>query len=104
MTAAGDKAKLSYLMAQAYAVRAFSYFMLIQSYQQTYKGHETLPGVPVYTEPTLSSSKGKGRGTGLSLVKETVDAFGGTIRVESEPGIGSSFIITFSDAESRAQT
>ena len=50
------------------------------------------------------STKGEGRGTGLSLVKETVDAFGGTIRVESEPGIGSSFIITFSDAESRAQT
>ena len=50
------------------------------------------------------STKGEGRGTGLSLVKETVDAFGGTIRVESEPGIGISFIITFSDAESRAQT
>ena len=50
------------------------------------------------------STKGEGRGTGLSLVKETVDAFGGTIRVESEPGIGSSFIITLSDAESRAQT
>ena len=50
------------------------------------------------------STKGEGRGTGLSLVKETVDAFGGTIRVESEPGIGSSFIITSSDAESRAQT
>lgn len=50
------------------------------------------------------STKGEGRGTGLSLVKETVDAFGGTIRVESEPGIGSSFIITLSDAESRVQT
>lgn len=62
-TASGDKAKLNYLTAQAYAVRAFSYFMLIQSYQQTYKGHESLPGVPVYTQPTLSSSKGKGRGT-----------------------------------------
>ncbi len=32
------------------------------------------------------STKGEGRGTGLSLVKETVDAFHGTIRVESEPG------------------
>lgn len=37
--------------------------MLIQSFQQTYKKHETWPGVPVYTEPTTSASKGKGRGT-----------------------------------------
>ena len=73
LTAAGDKAKLSYLMAQAYAVRAFSYFMLIQSNQQTYKGHETLPGVPVYTEPTLSSSKGKGRGTVQDVYDQILD-------------------------------
>ena len=44
------------------------------------------------------STKGEGRGTGLSLVKETVDAFHGTIRVESEPGIGSSFIITVAES------
>lgn len=62
-TATGDAAKLQYLMAQAYAVRAYAYFMLVQSFQQTYVGHESLPGVPVYTEPTLSTSKGKGRGT-----------------------------------------
>ena len=62
-TATGDKANIQYLMSQAYAVRAFAYFMLIQSYQQTYIGHESAPGVPIYTEPTLSSSKGKGRGT-----------------------------------------
>ena len=72
-TASGDKAKLNYLMAQAYAVRAFSYFMLIQSYQQTYKGHEDLPGVPVYTEPTLSSSKGKGRGTVQDVYDRILD-------------------------------
>ncbi len=62
-SATGDAAKLQYLLAQAYAVRAYAYFMLIQSFQQTYVGHESLPGVPVYTEPTLSTSKGKGRGT-----------------------------------------
>lgn len=59
----GDKKQIECVMAQAYAARAYSYFMLIQSYQQTYKGHEKLPGVPVYTEPTDNSSKGKGRGT-----------------------------------------
>ncbi|MBQ8863576.1 MAG: RagB/SusD family nutrient uptake outer membrane protein [Rikenellaceae bacterium] len=62
-TAKGDKNELKDLMAQAYAARAFSYFMLIQSFQQTYKGHETLPGVPIYTQATNSTSKGKGRGT-----------------------------------------
>ena len=62
-TASGDAKQIEYVMAQAYAARAFAYFMLIQSYQQTYKGHETLPGVPVYTEPATSSSEGKGRGT-----------------------------------------
>ena len=49
------------------------------------------------------STKGEGRGTGLSLVKETVDAFHGTIRVESEPGIGSSFIITVAESANGQQ-
>lgn len=62
-TAGGDKNLLNSVLAQAYAARAYSYFMLIQSYQQTYKGHEKLPGVPLYTEPTDNSSKGKGRGS-----------------------------------------
>lgn len=61
--AGGDKAKLDNILAQALSLRAYSYFMLIQSFQQTYKGHESLPGVPLYTEPSLTSSKGKGRGT-----------------------------------------
>lgn len=62
-TASGDKALVDNVVAQALAARAYSYFMLVQSFQQTYIGHELLPGVPVYTEPTTSSSKGKGRGT-----------------------------------------
>ncbi len=62
-TATGDKNEIANTLAQAYAVRAFSYFMLIQSFQQTLVGHEDLPGVPIYTDPTSASSKGKGRGT-----------------------------------------
>ena len=50
-------------MAQAYAMRAFSYYYLIQIYQQTYIGNEEAPGVPVYTEPTTKDTKGKPRGT-----------------------------------------
>ncbi len=41
------------------------------------------------------STKSKHRGTGLALVKEIVDAYQGTIRVESALGTGTSFIITF---------
>lgn len=43
------------------------------------------------------STKGEGRGRGLSLVKDTLDAYNGTIRVESESGVGTSFIITLNN-------
>ncbi|MDR1406229.1 MAG: RagB/SusD family nutrient uptake outer membrane protein [Prevotellaceae bacterium] len=51
------------IIAQAYAIRAFAYFELIQGYQKTYQGHQNDPGVPVYTEPTRSGDEGKPRGT-----------------------------------------
>ncbi|MBP5398248.1 MAG: RagB/SusD family nutrient uptake outer membrane protein [Bacteroidales bacterium] len=62
-TVSGDKAEIGDIAAQAYAARAFSYFMLIQSYQQTFFGHEDLPGVPIYTEASGTTVVGKGRGT-----------------------------------------
>ena len=34
---------------RAYAVRAYSYFMLAQMFSRTYKGHESEPCVPFYT-------------------------------------------------------
>jgi hypothetical protein len=51
------------IVAQAYAMRAFAYFELIQGFQKTYLGHENDPGVPVYTEPTRAGDEGKPRGT-----------------------------------------
>jgi len=51
------------ILAQAYALRAFAYFELIQGFQKTYIGNQTAPGVPVYTEPTLAGDEGKSRGT-----------------------------------------
>lgn len=48
------------IIGQALALRAYAYFNLINIYQFTYIGHESDPGVPVYTEPT---TEGKGRGT-----------------------------------------
>lgn len=43
------------------------------------------------------STKGEGRGTGLYLVKNMVEGLGGTIIVESQEGIGTSFTITFEE-------
>lgn len=42
------------------------------------------------------STKGDGRGTGLYQVKTLAEALGGSITVESQPGAGSSFSISFS--------
>lgn len=68
-TMSGDPEERDNIVGQAYAMRAYAYFYLIQLYQQTYKGHESAPGVPVYTEPTAAGSEGKPRGT----VQETYD-------------------------------
>ena len=60
---------------------------------------DTGPGIPPALRSTMfqrgATSKGKGRGTGLSLVREVVEAYHGEIRVESESGVGSSFFLSF---------
>lgn len=66
----GDPVKINNVMAQAYSIRAYAYFKLIQSFQQTYVGHESSPGVPIYTEPTTSQSEGVGRGTVEDVYKQ----------------------------------
>ena len=45
---------------QSLGMRAYAYFYLINYYQQTYKGNESKPGVPVLTQDTVG---GKPRGT-----------------------------------------
>ena len=60
----GDEDYKNYVLGEAYALRSFSYMWLIQTYQQNGAVSGTsLPGVPVYTEPTIAGSAGKGRGT-----------------------------------------
>ena len=44
------------------------------------------------------STKGPGRGTGLALVREVVEAYQGSIRAESEPGVGTAFFVNFTAA------
>ena len=48
------------------------------------------------------STKGKGRGTGLALIQNIVQAYGGDIRVESVVGLGTTFTIHISPQEKGA--
>lgn len=52
-----------YVLGQAYAIRAYSYFNLAQYFARTYKGHESDPCVPIYNEPTTASTTGQPRST-----------------------------------------
>lgn len=68
-TMAGAEADVKYVIGQAYAVRAYAYFMLAQTFARTYSGHENEPCCPIYTEPTVAGTEGKARST----VKEVYD-------------------------------
>ncbi len=45
------------------------------------------------------STKGEGRGTGLYQVKNLVESLGGTISVETQVGVGTSFSVSFTRGE-----
>jgi len=59
-----------YVLGQAYAVRAYSYWMLAQFFARTYKGHESDPCVPIYNEPTTASTTGQPRATNEQVYQQ----------------------------------
>ena len=59
-----------YILGQAYAIRAYSYFMIAQWFARTYKGHESDPCGPIYTEPTVAGTQGKPRATVQEVYKQ----------------------------------
>ena len=71
-TMGGSTEDVSYVVGQAYAIRAYSYFMLAQSFARTYKGHESDPCVPIYNEPTMTTTTGQPRST-VAQVYEQID-------------------------------
>lgn len=66
-TMEGDPSDVKYVVGQAYAIRAFSYFMLAQWYARTLVGHEDEACVPIYTEPTTKDTQGKARATNAQV-------------------------------------
>jgi len=60
---------------------------------------DTGPGIPpeirdrLFTDEAVSRKVG-GTGLGTKIVKDVIDAHGGTIRVESEPGQGATFFVS----------
>lgn len=63
--------QLKFYLAQALAVRAFDYFVLAQMYQQTYKGNESKPCVPIITE--ANADEAATNGCARSTVQEVYD-------------------------------
>jgi signal transduction histidine kinase len=47
----------------------------------------------IQVDPPLQKKR-RGSGLGLSLSKKTAELLGGTVGMESEPGVGSSFYVT----------
>lgn len=60
-------------VGQAYAMRAFEYFTLIQIYQFSYKGHEDAAGVPIVTEKTAEAEANNPRAAVKDVYKQIMD-------------------------------
>ena len=66
-TMGGSTSEVGYAIGQAYAIRAYSYFMLSQYFARTLKGHESEPCVPLYFEPTSPETTGQPRSTNAEV-------------------------------------
>ena len=63
----------NYIKGQAYAIRAYSYFMLAQNFARTYKGHESDPCVPLFTGTIFTGSTGQPRSTVSEVYNQIVN-------------------------------
>ena len=66
-TMTGTTAEKNYVIGQAYAIRAYSYFMLEQCFARTLVGHENEKGVPIYKKPTFTTTTGQPRATNAEV-------------------------------------
>lgn len=59
----GEDPEAKAVLGQAYTMRAFAYYHLIQLFQQAYVEGADKPGVPIYKVPSTSKTEGAPRGT-----------------------------------------
>lgn len=83
-TMGGSTAEVNNVLGQAYAIRAFSYFMLAQNFARTYKGHESEPCCPIYTEPTDTETQGRPRSTVEEVYKQILSDINRSIELLGE--------------------
>ena len=57
----GTQEDIDQLKGEALAMRGFCYFELVKRYMHTYAIASSMPGVPIYTEPTTAESVGNPR-------------------------------------------
>ena len=69
----GTTDQVNYVKGQAYAIRAYSYFMLAQSFARTFKGHESDPCVPLFTGTVWNGTTAALRST-VAQVYAQIDA------------------------------
>ena len=84
----GTTAQKNYIQGQAYALRAYSYFMLAQSFARTYKGHESDPCVPIFNGNAFNETTAQPRSTVAQVyaqidsdIAQAVDLLNGTTQL-----------------------
>ena len=70
-TMEGSSEDVGYVIGQAYAIRAYSYFMLAQTFARNYN-FSSDPCVPIYNEPTMTTTTGQPRSS-VSEVYAQID-------------------------------
>ncbi|MCW3465369.1 RagB/SusD family nutrient uptake outer membrane protein [Chitinophaga nivalis] len=71
--ATGDEGQKAYLKGQAYALRAYCYLTLASYYQLSVKTNPNAKAVPIYTEPSTSTTPGKPRETIARVYQQVID-------------------------------